>query len=74
MPPPVSREVIWEAWTDLRAFAIAAEARHLYEKEDTCQMLKPELVWEIERGLALSAMDVHEASLQRSQWTRAAMK
>jgi amidase len=31
-------------------------------------MLKPELVWEIERGLAMSAMDVHAASVERSAW------
>ena len=30
--------------------------------------LKPEAVWEIERGLAMSAIDVHDASVERSAW------
>ncbi|MEL7012563.1 MAG: amidase [Pseudomonadota bacterium] len=71
--PPVSRDVIWQAWTDLRSFTIAAEARALHANPVTRGQLKPEAVWEIERGLAMSAMDVHEASLRRSDWWRAAM-
>ena len=74
LAPPVSRDVIWDAWTDLRSFTIAAEAGGLYEAADTRARLKPDAVWEIERGLALTAMDVHEASLKRSDWYRAAMK
>jgi amidase len=34
--------------------------------------LKDSAVWEIERGLALSAMDVHAASVIRSDWFKAA--
>ena len=37
-------------------------------------MLKPELIWEIERGLAVSAIEVHEASVVRSEWFTAAAK
>ncbi|MEO0751204.1 MAG: amidase [Pseudomonadota bacterium] len=70
---PLAREVIWEAWTDLRSFTVAAEAQDLYTDPATRAQLKPEAVWEIERGLALSAMEVHAASLKRSDWHRAAM-
>ena len=70
--PPVSRDVIWQAWTDLRSFTIAAESRDLHRDPVTRAQLKPEAVWEIERGLAMTAMDVHEASLKRSDWSRAA--
>jgi len=34
--------------------------------------LKPEAIWEIEQGRALSALDVHAASVLRSDWLRAA--
>ncbi|MEM6589066.1 MAG: amidase [Pseudomonadota bacterium] len=71
--PPVSRDLIWESWTDLRSFTLAAEAQDLYADKATRAQLKPEAVWEIERGLNLSAMDVHAASLKRSDWHRAAM-
>lgn len=71
--PPVSRELLWDAWTDLRSFTTAAEMRELYADEATRAQLKPEIIWEIERGLKLSAMDVHDASVRRSDWYRAAM-
>ncbi|MEL7395525.1 MAG: amidase [Pseudomonadota bacterium] len=70
--PPLSRDVLWQAWTDLRSFTIAAESRDLYVDPVTRAQLKPEAVWEIERGMAMTAMDVHEASLKRSDWSRAA--
>ncbi|MEM7731504.1 MAG: amidase [Pseudomonadota bacterium] len=73
VPPPLSREVIWQSWTDLRSFTLAAESQDLYAKEATRAQLKPEVLWEIERGLKLSAMDVHAASHKRSDWHRAAM-
>ncbi|MEO0371547.1 MAG: amidase [Pseudomonadota bacterium] len=71
--PPLSAHLLWEAWTDLRSFTIAAESRDLYEDAASRAQLKPEAVWEIERGLKMSAMDVHAASLKRSDWHRAAM-
>ncbi|MEL7256080.1 MAG: amidase [Pseudomonadota bacterium] len=73
VPPPITRDVLWEAWTTLRSCTIAAESRALYEDPATRAQLKPEAVWEIERGLSMSAMDVHAASDKRSDWYRAAM-
>ena len=35
--------------------------------------LKDTAIWEIERGLALSAMEVHRASVIRSDWFRTAV-
>ena len=71
--PPMAREVVWEAWTDLRSFTLSAEMRALYEDPQTRPRLKPEAQWEIARGLALTAMEVHDASVKRSEWYRAAM-
>ncbi|MDE3080030.1 MAG: amidase [Paracoccaceae bacterium] len=66
--PPFPAEKIWEAWTTLRSFAIAGSVGPLYADPRTRALLKPEMLWEVERGLALSAMEVHRASVIRSQY------
>lgn len=66
--PSFEPERLWHAWLALRAFANAGGKRDLYEDPAKRAMLKPELVWEIERGLAIAAIDVHEASVVRSEW------
>lgn len=66
--PPFAAERIWDAWVKLRAWANAGGKSALYDNPETRRMLKPEAIWEIETGLALSAMDIHKASLIRSQW------
>ncbi len=62
---------VWNAWTTLRSFAVAGTNSALYKDEASRALLKPEAVWEIERGMALSAMDVHQASVGRSAWYQA---
>ncbi|CUH66664.1 Glutamyl-tRNA(Gln) amidotransferase subunit A [Thalassovita gelatinovora] len=68
--PPFPAEQIWDAWITLRSWSIAAKLGPLLEthRDD----LKPEAIWEIERGLKLSAMEVNQASVVRSQWFRKA--
>lgn len=68
-PPPFSAERIWDSWITLRSWSVAAGLEPLLgqsaELKDTAQ-------WELNRGLALSAMDVHRASVERSEWFRRA--
>ena len=66
--PPIAPEQLWEAWITLRSWAIASGQAPLYHNPTTRDLLKPEMIWEIERGLALSAAEVHAASLIRSTW------
>jgi len=66
--PAFDPERLWQAWLALRAFANAGSKRDLYQDPAKRGLLKPELIFEIERGLAISAIDVHEASVVRSQW------
>ncbi len=66
--PPIAPEQLWHAWTTLRSWAIAANQAPLYHNPKTRDLLKPEMIWEIERGLAMSAIEVHEASVIRSTW------
>lgn len=73
LAPPHPSETIWEAWTTLRSFAVAADLGPLHADPKKRDHLKPEAIWEIERGLAFSAMDIHHASSLRSAWLRDAV-
>ncbi|WP_248324660.1 MULTISPECIES: amidase [unclassified Caballeronia] len=64
-------ERLWHAWLDLRSFAFAGVNAPLYRDETRRAMLKPEAVWEIERGLRLSGEQVYDAVRERSAWYRA---
>ncbi|MGM0586700.1 MAG: amidase, partial [Pseudomonadota bacterium] len=69
--PDFPWERIWNAWTTLRSWTIAAKFGADHADPARRERLKPEAVWEIERGLALPAMDIHEAGLARADWHRA---
>lgn len=73
LDPPYPAEAIWEAWTTLRSFAVAAKLEADYSNPAQHNQLKPEAIWEIERGLGFQAMDIHRASALRSEWLRAAI-
>lgn len=59
---------LWTAWLDLRSFNVAGANAALYHDSATRALLKPEAVWEIERGLALSGTQVYDAARVRSAW------
>jgi len=62
---------IWEAWCDLRSFWMAAKLGPVYrERPDG---FNAAAVWEIERGLKLTAMDVQRASEARTRWLKRAL-
>ena len=58
---------LWACWLVLRHFGVL---RHHGLHEDPAKRaeLKPELCWEIEQGLALSAQDVVDAGATRTRW------
>jgi len=66
--PDFDFESLWRAWLDLRSFQFAGTNRALYLDEEKRRLLKPEAIWEMERGLALSAMQVYDAARVRSAW------
>jgi len=74
LAPPFSRDAMWEAWITLRAWAVAASLGPLYDTAKTRDQLKPEAIWEVETGRALSAAQIARASSLRSDWYRAAAK
>lgn len=72
LPAPYPATKLWDSWTTLRSWAVAAKLAPLHANPKTRTQLKPEAIWEIERGLALSAMEVHRASVIRSDWNAVA--
>lgn len=68
---PFSAEAIWQSWIDLRSWQVAGGLAHLLQQDAP---LKDSALWEIERGLSLSAEDVHKASVIRSDWFQVAAK
>ncbi|RKF15157.1 amidase [Roseovarius spongiae] len=72
LAPPFPAEALWDSWTALRNWSVGASLAPLMEDAAARDRLKPEAIWEAERGAALSAGDVHAASVIRSNWFRAA--
>lgn len=66
--PRFDFEQLWRAWITLRSFTFAGgHAQHYHDPARKSQ-LKPEAIWEIERGLALTATAVFDAAKVRSAW------
>ena len=61
MPGLLDRYLAWRAWGNLRH-------ADLYDDPSTRALMKPELVWEIEYGLRLSARDLTRAAAARDDW------
>ena len=59
---------LWQAWIDLRSFTVSGNYAALYHDPARRALLKPEAVWEIERGLALTGPQVFQAAQVRSAW------
>ena len=59
---------LWQAWIDLRSFTVSGNYAALYQDPARRALLKPEAVWEIERGLALTGPQVFQAAQVRSAW------
>ncbi len=69
--PDFDLERLWRAWMDLRSFSVAGSNESLYADPARRVLLKPEAIWEIERGLKLSGSDIYRASRDRSAWYQA---
>ena len=69
---PFDAERMWESWITLRSFSVAAGLETVFNNPDQRKHLKKAAQWEISRGLAFSGMQVHQASVVRSQWYRRA--
>jgi amidase len=69
---PYAPEKLWDCWLKLRHWAVGGELEPLYRDPSKRARLKPEAQWEVAGALALTALDVYRASLERSRWYAAA--
>jgi amidase len=72
--PDFDMAKLWDAWLTLRHSLTAAGLAAFYTDPAKRAMLKPEIQWEIEGGLKLTAMEFQRASQVRSDWYRAWLK
>ncbi|BBF88082.1 putative amidase [Aquitalea magnusonii] len=66
--------LLWESWEVHRHWLMAGSLYADYQDPVRRSQLKPELQWEVEGGLQLSALDVYRASRIRSDWYRAVLR
>jgi amidase len=69
--PDFSIEAVWRAWLTLRAWQSGSALLAWYEDPAKRALMKPEAVFEVERGLKLSAFDITAASVVRTEWYQA---
>jgi amidase len=66
--PDFPPEKCWAAFLTLRHWLTAGHLGRFYEEPAQRQQLKPEVQWEVEGGLRLSATEIYKASATRSSF------
>ena len=72
--PDFAMEKLWNAWLTLRHSLSASGLAALHNDPQKRAKLKPEIQWEIEGGLNVTAMEFQHASQVRSDWYCALLK
>ncbi|MGA6163696.1 amidase [Amycolatopsis magusensis] len=72
--PDFPMDRVWRTVLTWRGWNVAANLGSLYRAPALRSQLKPELVWELEQGLALSAADLGPAALERTRWLEALLR
>lgn len=67
---PFDADRMWQSWTTLRSFATTGKLKGDHADPERREHLKPAVIWEVERGLALSGAEIQAASSARSDWFR----
>jgi amidase len=69
--PDYPNERVWQHWTKLRAWQSGSPLAELYMDPANRALMKPEAHFEVENWLKLTAAEIREASLVRTQWYQA---
>ena len=72
--PPFDAERMWESWITLRSFSVAAGLHPIYADPEKREQLKPAAQWEVSRGISMEAIELHRASMSRSDWFRTTLQ
>lgn len=72
--PDFSPSQIWTTFLTWRWWAALGPLHHLYADPAKRKQLKPEAIWEVEHGIALSALDITRAADARTRFYGAVMK
>ena len=67
--PDHAPEPVWEAFKTLRHWQVGANLAMFHADPDSRGLLKPEAIWEVEKGMRLTAFDVTAASTVRTAWS-----
>jgi len=59
---------LWFSWTTIRSWLTASSFQALYKDENKRALIKPEAIWEIERGLKIEGQKIADAILVRNDW------
>lgn len=70
VPPGFDMDRLWQGWKTYRHFLVASAQAADHADPGRRAMMKPEMRWEIENGLRLSAGEIAVASAVRSDWYR----
>ncbi len=66
--PDYPNERVWQNWTKLRAWQSGAPLAEFYMDPAKRALMKPEAQFEVENWLKLTAAEIREGSLVRTQW------
>jgi amidase len=61
---------LWQTWLALRHWAISSRTE-FYDDPKKKELLKPEIIWEIEGSFDIPASRIAEAAIARADWYRA---
>jgi amidase len=69
--PDYPPEPVWQAQLKLRAWQAGSGLVEFYNDSAKRALMKPEVIFEVESGLRLSAYEVAQAGVVRSEWSAA---
>jgi amidase len=72
--PGASPEAAWRAFLTLRHWQQGGSVRQYYADHGQRALLKPEIIWEVEGALRLSAFDISAATAARTLWSNAVQR
>jgi amidase len=68
---PVDLDELWAAWLTWRHFVVIAGIGAAVTDEASRSLVKPEILWEIDRGNALTVADINRATTTRTRYVLA---